>query len=233
LSPIAKLPHSPNTLYPTPTYPRTSGILKLSLKKFHLITCPTESTYNYIKSLNIVDSKKVKILYDPILEVLKTKKRINEKSNYNFKNYFLAAGRLTKQKNFIFLCKAFQQVIAKYPEYKLLIAGKGEEEKKIKDYIFKNGLEKNIFLIGFIDNIFSLMRDSEAFILSSLWEDPGFVIIEAAFSRKVVFSSDCLTGPREIIKDGFNGFLFKSNNVENFVENFDRFIKKKKIKKFY
>ena len=203
---------------------------KIALKNFHLVTCPTESTYNYIKSLNIIEPEKVKLLYDPVIEVSKIKKKIKEKNNFDFKNYFLAAGRLTKQKNFIFLCKAFQQVLAKYPDYKLLIAGEGEDGNKIKNYIIKHNLEKNIFLINYVDNIFPLIKDAEAFILSSLWEDPGFVIIEAAFCRKIVFSSNCLTGPREIIKNDHNGFLFESNNIKSFLENFDKLIKKKKDK---
>ena len=203
---------------------------KIALKNFHLVTCPTESTYNYIKSLNIIEPEKVKLLYDPVIEVSKIKKKIKEKNNFDFKNYFLAAGRLTKQKNFIFLCKAFQQVLAKYPDYKLLIAGEGEDGNKIKNYIIKHNLEKNIFLINYVDNIFPLIKDAEAFILSSLWEDPGFVIIEAAFCRKIVFSSNCLTGPREIIKNDHNGFLFESNNIKSFLQNFDKLIKKKKDK---
>ena len=138
---------------------------------------------------------------------------------------------MTNQKNFVFLCQAFQQVVVKYPEYKLLIAGKGEDKKKIKDYIIKNNLEKNIFLIDYVDNIFPLIKNSEAFILSSLWEDPGFVIIEAAFCRKTVFSSNCLTGPREIIKNDYNGFLFESDNVQDFLKNFDELIKKKNDKR--
>jgi glycosyltransferase involved in cell wall biosynthesis len=203
---------------------------KIALKNFHLVTCPTESTYNYIKSLNIIEPEKVKLLYDPVIEVSKIKKKIKEKNNFEFKNYFLAAGRLTKQKNFIFLCKAFQQVLAKYPDYKLLIAGEGEDGNKIKNYIIKPNLEKNIFLINYVDNIFPLIKDAEAFILSSLWEDPGFVIIEAAFCKKIVFSSNCLTGPREIIKNDHNGFLFESNNIKSFLQNFDKLIKKKKDK---
>ena len=203
---------------------------KIALKNFHLVTCPTESTYNYIKSLNIIEPEKVKLLYDPVIEVSKIKKKIKQKNNFKFKNYFLAVGRLTKQKNFIFLCKAFQQVLAKYPDYKLLIAGEGEDGNKIKNYIIKHNLEKNIFLINYVDNIFPLIKDAEAFILSSLWEDPGFVIIEAAFCRKIVFSSNCLTGPREIIKNDHNGFLFESNNIKSFLQNFDKLIKKKKDK---
>ena len=83
---------------------------KLASKKIHLITCPTNNTMNFIKSLNIIDSNKIKLLYDPIIEVkdinLKKKEKISET-----KDFFIAIGRFTKQKNFIFLCEAFKEIL--------------------------------------------------------------------------------------------------------------------------
>jgi glycosyltransferase involved in cell wall biosynthesis len=200
---------------------------KIALKKFYLVTCPTKATYDYLKSLKIAEDHKIKLLYDPIIEV----KTINlKKKEVNFKEikkYYLAVGRLTKQKNFLFLCKAFHKVVLKYPELKLIIAGEGEDKDSILSYIEKNNLKKNISLIGYVDNIFPLMVNAEAFILSSLWEDPGFVLIEAAFCRTLIFSSNCTTGPKEIIKDNVNGILYESSNVESFVDKFDLLISKK------
>jgi glycosyltransferase involved in cell wall biosynthesis len=200
---------------------------RIALKKFYLITCPTKATLEYMRSLNIVSENKIRLLYDPIIEI----RNINYKKNLAkatlHSNYFLAAGRLTKQKNFLFLCKVFKIIINKHPSFKLLIAGDGEDKKKIENYIEKNKLKENIFLIGHIENIFPLMKDAEAFILSSLWEDPGFVIVEAAFCRTVVFSSNCITGPKEIIKNNYNGFLFESNNIESFLDCFEILLKKK------
>ena len=67
------------------------------------------------------------------------------------------------------------------------------------------------------------MKKSEAFILTSLWEDPGFVIIEAAYNNCSIISSDCPNGPKEIVgNDG--GYLFKSNSKENFIKVFNNFI---------
>jgi glycosyltransferase involved in cell wall biosynthesis len=63
-----------------------------------------------------------------------------------------------------------------------------------------------------------------------LWEDPGFVLIEAAIMKTFVFSSDCESGPNEIIKDKFNGILFKNNNESNFIEKFSIFNKLDKKK---
>ena len=128
----------------------------------------------------------------------------------------------------MFLCKAFKQVINKYSNIRLLIIGEGEQQKIITRYIKENNLEKNIFLIGFLDNIFYILSRSKGFILSSLWEDPGFVIVEAAFCKVPIISSDCDNGPKELIKDSINGILFKSNDIENFLIKFDDFIKLEK-----
>ena len=54
------------------------------------------------------------------------------------------------------------------------------------------------------------MRKSEIFVLSSLWEEVGFVIVEAALNNLYVISSDCPNGPREFLNDGKMEFYFKT-----------------------
>ena len=56
------------------------------------------------------------------------------------------------------------------------------------------------------------MKKAKGFILSSLWEDPGFVLIEAAIMKTFVLSSNCLNGPNEIIKDNYSGVSFENND---------------------
>ena len=202
---------------------------KLTLKKIYLITCPTENTFKYIKSLNLVDASKIKLLYDPIINVKEINKKKNEKIDYN--NFYLAAGRLTKQKNFMFLCKAFKEIIEENDQIKLLIAGNGEDEIKLKEFIRKNNLENNITLLGYIDNIFPYFKNSKGFILTSLWEDPGFVLIEAAFCRTPVFSSDAKPSPSELIENDYNGTTFKNNDKNSFLKNFKNYLDNSKDKK--
>ena len=62
------------------------------------------------------------------------------------------------------------------------------------------------------------MKKAKALILPSLWEEVGFVIVEAAFSNLFVISSDCPNGPREFLENGNAGYLFKSN-VKNELKN--------------
>ncbi len=55
------------------------------------------------------------------------------------------------------------------------------------------------------------MKKAKAFILSSLWEEVGFVIVEAALSNSLIISSDCKNGPKEFLENGKAGFLFSNN----------------------
>jgi len=198
---------------------------KKALSKIYIVTCPTKSTANYIESLGIVDKEKIKTLYDPIIEINKINLQKKQNINLPFKGekYFFTAGRLTKQKNFLFLCKAIKKIIIDVPDFKIIIAGDGEDKSKILSFIKKKNLQKNIFLIGHVENIFPYISLSQGFILTSLWEDPGFVLIEAAACRSPVFSSDCPEGPKEIIKNNSNGLLFKSNDENDLVKNFIKF----------
>jgi glycosyltransferase involved in cell wall biosynthesis len=203
---------------------------KIAFKKIYLITCPTINTMNFIKSLDLIEESKIKLLYDPVLII----KEINQKKRkkLDLKNYYLAVGRLTKQKNFLFLCRAFLRLIENNNNIKLLIAGNGEQKEEIEDYISKNNLSKNIILLGYIDNIYPYFKNSNGFILTSLWEDPGFVLVEASYCRAPIFSSDAWPGPVELIKNNYNGIVFNSNNIESFLNQFKIFLNQKKNDKF-
>ena len=147
-----------------------------------------------------------------------------KKQTYNeYSDYYLSVGRLTKQKNFIFLCKSFKKIIENDKNIKLIIAGEGEEKEKISNYLKKNNLDNNILLLGQVENIYPLFQNSKGFILSSLWEDPGFVLVEAGICRTPVLSCDAWPGPIEIIKNEINGIIFKNNDENSFIEKFNYF----------
>ena len=224
---------------------RISGMPKLGIfrkflwqsafKKIHKVTCPSINTLNYIKGLNIIDTEKLILLYDPVIE-LKKINNFSKDSQNSFRvpkfEYCFAAGRLTTQKNFLFLCMSFSKIINKYPEVKLIIAGEGEDKNKILSFIQKNKLQNNIILVGYVENIYDYMRNAKLFILSSLWEDPGFVLLEAAISRTLIVSSDCGSGPKELIQDNINGLVYSINNSDSFVEKLEyAFLIKEKEKK--
>ena len=197
---------------------------KIALKKVYKITFPTRETLEYFKKINLVTDDKLNLMYDPIIStkeinIHKKKEKIN---NLNFENkkYYLSIGRLTKQKNFSFLIECFNELIKKNDKINLIIIGEGEESALLKKIIKKYDIQKNISLIGFKKNVFKYLNSCEAFILPSLWEDPGFVLLEAMYCNTIVLSSDCHSGPKEIL-DKKRGLLFKSNSKEDFFKKFD------------
>lgn len=216
---------------------RISGLPKLnffrkyfwifSKKNIDLVTTPTIETKNRLKNLKIFNSSKLYLLRDPILSQQDLK--FKNDRDYKKRKKFLAIGRLSKQKNFSFLIKCFEKVIKKNKNINLNIAGDGEEKKKLMKLIKLKNLQKNIKLIGYKKNIRQLYKKHDCFILSSLWEDPGFVLVEAANHYIPIISSDCKSGPKEISKNGKYMFLFKTDNEVNFLKKFDQFIKIKKI----
>ena len=207
---------------------------KIISKKIFSVTCPSEQTKNDLIKLKIFPKEKLKILYDPILNINKISEQIKEKNKYNDKIYFINIGRLTRQKNQILLIKAFSQLLKKKKDLNLYIAGDGEEKMNLERYIQSNSLEKNIFLLGHVENVYPIIRDSLALISSSLWEDPGAVMIETAYCNKIVISSNCPNGPEEFLKNGKGGFLFKNNDaldLENKINDFLNEIEGAKFKR--
>ena len=218
---------------------RISGLPKLNIfrsifwkiysKKIHKITCPTQSTYDKIIKSKIFDRKKIYLLRDPILNVNNILKKGKEKLEDKIKNekYILGIGRLTKQKNFSLLLNFFNQLSKKYPEYKLYILGDGENKKILNNMINLYKLNTKVFLLGYQSNVFKYLKSADCFVLSSLWEDPGFVLAEAGMMNTNIISSDCLNGPKEIICD--EDFLFLNGSSESLMQKFEIYKKKTSV----
>ena len=197
---------------------------KYGLKKVLYIFCPTIETKRNLEELFPDYKFKFKLLRDPIIntkEILKKKKDIN---NLIEKKYFLSIGRLTRQKNYILLLRLIKNLHKFDINRKFVIIGEGEERLKLLKYIKENNLENFVKLIGYKKNIFPYLRDCEALISSSLWEDPGFTIVEAGYCGIPIISSNCPNGPKEILMNGKGGYLFKSNSIEEFQKSLEAFL---------
>tara|TARA_B100000989_G_scaffold208222_1_gene157884 strand:+ start:117 stop:1271 length:1155 start_codon:yes stop_codon:yes gene_type:complete len=216
-----------------------SLLWKISNKSISMVFCNTSDQRYELVSKKIFPESKVKVLYDPVFSI---KEVLNQRAlssiDKNFqKNNIIMVGRLTKQKNFEIFIKASEQLYKKdLLKYNTYIFGHGEDKEKLKQLIKKLKLEKNIFLMGSKKNIHKYYSQSKLFILTSLWEDPGFVLIEAALNDLPIISSNCKNGPNEIIKGNDGGILFENNNIDHlrnkiieFLKLSDGEIKKKKI----
>jgi glycosyltransferase involved in cell wall biosynthesis len=118
----------------------------------------------------------------------------------------LGVGRLTRQKDFPTLIRAFAEVRRRRPA-RLIILGEGEERAGLEALIGELGLAEDVALPGFRDNAMAYMAGSALFVLSSAWEGLPTVLIEALAAGTRVVSTDCPSGPREILQGGRLGAL--------------------------
>ena len=224
---------------------RLSGLPKLNIlryffwkffsKRIYKVTCPTLGTYNNLLKKGIFDKNKLCVLRDPALRLKEfAAKKFEKIENITSKDkkYIIGIGRLTKQKNFALLINAFNQIKKKYHEYELIIIGEGEKKNELLKLIKSYKLEKEIQLVGFTENVYKYLKKADCFILTSLWEDPGFVLIEAGLSNAIVISSNCRNGPAEILENGKNGYLFENNNLNDLLKKFNEFKNEDKVQIF-
>ena len=179
-----------------------------------------------LEVLNIFDNKKIYFLPDAIIKIKKLKKEKKFTFDENIpknKKIILSAGRLTKQKNFSYLINEFSEFLKTNDEFVLLILGDGEKKEELSKLIFKEGIQNKVFLLGHKHNIYNYMHSSNVFVLSSLWEDPGFVIVEAALCNLFVISSNCPNGPKEFLDYGKRGILFESNKEKEIFRSLQKF----------
>ena len=133
---------------------------------------------------------------------------------------FIAAGRICAQKNFPMLIKAFAKSHKENPEITLDIYGVGEEQyvEGIKALIKELNAEEYINLCGRTSDMHTALMEHDAFLMSSNYEGMPNALAEAMAVGLVCVSTDCKTGPRDLIKDGENGFLVKVSDVDDMSE---------------
>jgi glycosyltransferase involved in cell wall biosynthesis len=118
----------------------------------------------------------------------------------------LGVGRLTRQKDFPTLIRAFGELRRHRPA-RLIILGEGEDRPALEALIGELRLADDVALPGFRDNAMAYMARSALFVLSSAWEGLPTVLIEALAAGTRVVSTDCPSGPREILQEGRLGTL--------------------------
>ena len=129
----------------------------------------------------------------------------------------ISAGRYSYQKGFDMLIEAWSFVYSRHPDWELVIYGSGDNVfyQKLAD---EKGLSKSLHCNSCVKNIFDLYVESSIYVLSSRHEGLPLVLIEAMGVGLPVVSFACPCGPRDMIKDGFNGLLVKNGNIHDLAE---------------
>lgn len=130
----------------------------------------------------------------------------------------ISIGRLDEQKGFDILIDVWKKVNTKHPDWILEIYGEGSLRKKLQEKIDLLNLEDSLILKGNEKNIQSKYLENSIYVMSSRYEGFGMVLIEAMSCGLPLISFDCPCGPKDIIKDGENGFLVEFGNIEEMAE---------------
>lgn len=129
----------------------------------------------------------------------------------------LGVGRLTAQKDFSTLLRAFS-IVRKRRKCRLIILGEGERRTELETLVDRMGLSEDVILPGFQNNPFPWMRLSSLFVFSSIWEGLGGVLIQAMACGTPVISTNCPSGPAEILEYGKWGRLVPVGNEHSLAE---------------
>lgn len=143
----------------------------------------------------------------------------------------IIVGRYTEAKGYYYMIEAWRIVHQKYPDWTIHTFAMGEEEERIRAKIHSSGLQNTIIMNPPTDNIIEEYLKSSICVVSSVFEGFSMVLIEAMACGLPCVSFDCPYGPRNIIKDGEDGFLIEYLNTQALADGICKLIEDKELRK--
>ncbi len=206
--------HTTVAIHLTPLY-RNKGWLMLKLaKKLYpwadVIVAVSKGAAQNIAQLLKISEDKLHTIYNPV-QIAEVERKANDALAHPWfapgeKPVLLAVGRLTAAKDYPTLLRAFSLVVEK-KDVRLLILGEGEERNELEKLIISLRLAKNVDLPGYVANPYAYMSRASVFVLSSSWEGFAVVLVEALSCGATIVSTNCPSGPAEILENGRYGSL--------------------------
>lgn len=175
-----------------------------------MVVAPSNGVKNDLIVNAGIENDRIRVIHNPIIEA-----ELYEKANDPLDESLiedssiplvLAVGRLTPQKDFSTLIRAFARVRQQCPA-KLLILGEGECRRELEALVTRFGLDAAVSMPGFDNNPFKYMAHAAVFVLSSSFEGLPNVLLQALALGVPVVSTDCESGPNEILDNGKYGKL--------------------------
>jgi len=192
-------------------------IMRLAYPGADMVIAVSKGVADDLVSVLGLPKDRVEVIYNPVVgpELIKGSEKILDHPWFSLGEppVILAAGRLHAQKDYPTLVQAFAAVRQKRMA-RLMILGEGEARGMLEKMIAQLGISEDVQLRGFVDNPFPYMREASAFVLSSRWEGLPGVLIQAMACGAPVVSTDCPSGPHEILEGGKWGKLVRVGDVD-------------------
>lgn len=190
-------------------------LIKIFYQRADLHVAISEGVKSDLISYFNIDSSKISVIYNPVIDK-STHTKSYERISHNWFNHkdkpiFLSVGRISPVKDHLTLLRAFK-IVQSLKDSRLVIFGEGDNENYvnfINKEIVDMGLNDKVLLEGFTSNPYKYYRNADVFVITSLTEGFGNVLIEAMSCGCPVVSTDCPSGPKEILADGKYGSLVK------------------------
>jgi glycosyltransferase involved in cell wall biosynthesis len=186
-------------------YPLSDGIIAVS-----------KGVADDLEQIARIPRGRIRVIYNPIVTPELRKKAQDPLEHPWFKPgeppVILGVGRLELAKDFATLIQAFARVRETFSA-RLLILGEGNERLALEALVRRLNLERDVSLPGFVPNPYPFIAKASLFVLSSRWEGLPTVLVEALYCGTPVVSTDCPSGPREILRDGQYGKLVPVGNI--------------------
>jgi glycosyltransferase involved in cell wall biosynthesis len=138
------------------------------------------------------------------------------------KKRIVAMGRLIHVKGFDRLLLAFAKLAKKHPDWEVIIMGEGELRSDLSGLIQRLDLTDRVRLVGFVKSPFVVLQGAQLFVLPSRSEGFPYALLEAMSCGVPAVAMNCTSGPREIIRDGIDGFLVPDGDIEGLASAMDR-----------
>ena len=168
-----------------------------------------------------IKKEKIQVIYNPVITPELIDKAEKPLEHPWFADgeppVLLGIGRFVAQKAFFTLIRAFAKVRHRQP-VRLMMLGNGRDKQKLQALAAELGVDRDIAWMGFVDNPFAYMKRASLFVLSSAWEGLPTVLIEAMAVSLPVVSTNCPSGPAEILDNGKYGELVPVGNTQAMAE---------------
>lgn len=209
--------HGPYTQYAPGLVSKFKKILRHFVERYlskstYKIVAVSDAIKKYIiKDIGIVDSK-VAVIHNSVEGY-----KFSPENNSNKCRKLIAVGRVAKIKNHRLMLSAFLKLSEKFQDVSLTIVGDGPEFNKVKKYADEIGIRSSVEFTGFRTDIEELLKQHDAFLLSSQYEGISIAGLEAMSLGLPIISTN-VGGISEMVKDGVNGFLVENNNTEDYAK---------------